>query len=61
MNGGAFYFVDRRINRILKHVGIKNELKYVGRRAIAASAVGSSELHKKETEDLSNWIKQIIV
>lgn len=50
INGGAYYFADRRINRILKNLNFTKELKYVGRRAIATTAVGSSELHKKETE-----------
>jgi len=36
----------------LNNLSIKKELKYVGRRAVAATAVGSSELHKKETADL---------
>lgn len=47
MNGGAYSFVERRFARILKNLGFKNNLKYVGRRAVATTAVGSAELHKK--------------
>jgi 2-oxoglutarate dehydrogenase E1 component len=46
-NGGAFQFVQPRISRILCNLSITAPLKYVGRRAVAAVAVGSSELHKK--------------
>jgi hypothetical protein len=40
MNSGAFEFVYPRITRVLKDLNL-GELTYVGRRAIAASAVGS--------------------
>jgi hypothetical protein len=40
MNSGAFEFIYPRITRVLKDLNLK-ELTYVGRRAIAASAVGS--------------------
>jgi 2-oxoglutarate dehydrogenase complex dehydrogenase (E1) component-like enzyme len=39
--------VQNRINRVLKKLGFKNSIKYVGRRALATTAVGSSELHKE--------------
>jgi 2-oxoglutarate dehydrogenase E1 component len=45
-NGGAFQFAENRINRVLGEHGLK-EVRYVGRRAVAATAVGSSELHKR--------------
>jgi len=45
----------------LSNLSIEKELKYVGRRAIAATAVGSSEIHKKETADLSQWINSLII
>lgn len=34
-------------------------LTYVGRRALATTAVGSSELHKKESAELAEWIKKV--
>lgn len=40
---------------------MEKEIKYVGRRAVAATAVGSAEIHKKEGENLNNWIKKILV
>ena len=58
MNSGAFEFVYPRITRVLKDLNL-GEVTYVGRRAIAASAVGSGEYHKKETSELSEWIKKI--
>jgi 2-oxoglutarate dehydrogenase E1 component len=60
-NGGAFQFVQNRINRVLDELSIKHEVKYVGRRAISAAAVGSSELHKKESAELAKWISSLIV
>jgi 2-oxoglutarate dehydrogenase complex dehydrogenase (E1) component-like enzyme len=48
------------VNRVLGELGLK-EVKYVGRRAVAATAVGSSELHKREATQLAEWIKDIIV
>lgn len=57
MNGGAFYFVERRIARVIKNLGIDSQVNYVGRKAISATAVGSVEMHKKETAELGEWIK----
>lgn len=45
---------------MLKKLGFTNAVRYVGRRAIATTAVGSSELHKKEVEELNAWIKKLI-
>ena len=47
LNGGSYFFVESRINRVLRNLGVKKEIRYVGRRAIAATAVGSGELHKR--------------
>lgn len=46
-NSGPFEFVSKRVQRVLNNLGIKQNLQYVGRRALAATAVGSSEKHKK--------------
>ena len=56
-NSGAFQFVENRINRVLRNMGVSQEVKYVGRRACAATSVGSIELHKQETGALSGWVK----
>ena len=61
LNGGAYQFVVNRISRVLSEVGWKGELEYVGRRAIANTAVGSVELHKREAAELNEWICDIIV
>jgi len=45
MNSGAFEFVYPRIGRVLKDLNL-GEVIYVGRRALATTAVGSSEMHK---------------
>lgn len=60
-NGGAYQFVQPRISRILSNLSISAPLRYVGRRAVAATAVGSSELHKRETSELSSWVKDLII
>ena len=57
VNGGAFYFVERRIARVIKNLGIDSQVNYVGRKAVSATAVGSVEMHKKETAELGEWIK----
>ena len=46
INGGSFYYAERRISRVMRKLGVKSDIKYVGRRAIATTAVGSVELHK---------------
>ena len=61
LNGGAYQFVASRIQRALSAVGWKGDLGYVGRRAVSATAVGSVELHKRETAELNEWIREIIV
>ena len=61
LNGGAYQFVANRIGRVLTEVGCKGRLEYVGRRAIANTAVGSVELHKREATELNEWIRDIIV
>lgn len=58
LNSGAFEFVSPRITRVLNELNL-GQLTYVGRRALATTAVGSSELHKKESADLAEWIKKI--
>jgi 2-oxoglutarate dehydrogenase complex dehydrogenase (E1) component-like enzyme len=42
---------------VIKNLGIDSQVNYVGRKAISATAVGSVEMHKKETAELSEWIK----
>jgi 2-oxoglutarate dehydrogenase complex dehydrogenase (E1) component-like enzyme len=59
-NGGAFQFAENRVNRVLGQLGLP-EVRYVGRRAVAATAVGSSEMHKREAIQLAEWIKDIVV
>jgi 2-oxoglutarate dehydrogenase complex dehydrogenase (E1) component-like enzyme len=58
MNSGAFEFVYPRIGRVLKDLKL-GEVIYVGRRSLATTAVGSSEMHKTELHDLTEWIKKI--
>lgn len=58
MNSGAFDFVNPRITRVLNDLNL-GHLTYVGRRALATTAVGSSELHKKESAALAEWIKKV--
>lgn len=45
-NGGPYQFVENRVNRVLGNLGVSSELRFVGRRAIACTAVGSVELRK---------------
>ena len=56
MNSGAFEFVYPRLMRVARELGFDREIKYVGRQAIATCAVGSSELHKKESSELKEWV-----
>jgi 2-oxoglutarate dehydrogenase complex dehydrogenase (E1) component-like enzyme len=49
--------VEPRIRRVLRNVGIEKEMKYVGKRAISSTAVGISELHKRECEELMKWVQ----
>ena len=42
INGGAFYFVERRIARVMRKFNINSDVQYVGRRAISSTAVGSA-------------------
>jgi 2-oxoglutarate dehydrogenase E1 component len=46
-NGGPYQFVENRMNRVLGNLGVSSELRFVGRRAIACTAIGSVELHKQ--------------
>jgi|JI61114C2RNA_FD_contig_41_3331252_length_324_multi_2_in_0_out_0_1 2-oxoglutarate dehydrogenase complex dehydrogenase (E1) component-like enzyme len=46
MNSGAYTFVEPHLTRILRETN-RGTLAYVGRRALAMTAVGSSELHGK--------------
>ena len=61
VNSGAFSFVLPRLERIIRSVGLHRELKYVGRRGISTTAVGSGEIHKKESAALLEWVQSIIV
>ena len=61
INGGAFYYVERRIARVMNNLEIKSDVKYVGRRAVATTAVGSVELHKNEASQLTQWISDLIL
>lgn len=58
MNSGAFDFIYPRVTRVLNDLNL-GQLTYVGRRALATTAVGSSELHKKESAELADWIKKV--
>jgi len=52
-NMGAWHFVDRRIERALAGVGVKNKRPiYVGRAESASPATGSLRTHLKEQADL---------
>jgi 2-oxoglutarate dehydrogenase complex dehydrogenase (E1) component-like enzyme len=61
LNSGAFDFVYPRLVRIARELGLNESIEYVGRRALATTAVGSSELHKKESAELTEWIKKLIL
>ena len=52
-NNGAWSFVDRRIENVLRSIGHKSpQLKYVGRPEAAAPATGTLKVHMAEQEKL---------
>ena len=54
-NMGYFYFVDPRIEKVLKNIKQKKQRAvYIGRDRSASPAVGYKKLHDKETEQLLN-------
>ncbi len=55
-NMGAWHFLDRRVENLLKELDIKAKRpSYVGRKAAAATAAGYLKIHNKE---LSNFIDE---
>jgi 2-oxoglutarate dehydrogenase complex dehydrogenase (E1) component-like enzyme len=59
MNSGPYMFVEPHISRILKELN-KKDLKYAGRRSLAMTAVGSSEIHSRESKQLTEFLLQLI-
>jgi 2-oxoglutarate dehydrogenase E1 component len=54
-NMGAWNFVDRRIEEVLKGLDLKAKRpEYAGRKEAASPAAGYSRIHKKQYEDLIN-------
>lgn len=51
-NMGAWGFINSRINDILKGIGVRQEVEFVGREGAAAPAVGSLYVHNKQQEIL---------
>ena len=47
-NAGGWFYVDPRINNILKSIGRKDEIRYAGRAYSAATATGYHKLHELE-------------
>lgn len=59
MNSGAYAFVEPHLLRILSETN-HGTLTYVGRRALAMTAVGSSELHSKESKELTDYLLSVV-
>jgi 2-oxoglutarate dehydrogenase E1 component len=54
-NMGAWHFIDRRIEAVLKKTGNKSKRpKYVGRGEAASPAAGYARIHNKQQQDLLN-------
>jgi len=52
-NGGAWSFVDRRLEKVLTEIGSKHTRpRYVGRPEAASPATGSGKRHRREQEQL---------
>ena len=51
-NMGAWSFINPRINDILKEIGMRQEIEFVGRDEAASPAVGSLYVHNKQQEVL---------
>ncbi|MBC9179298.1 2-oxoglutarate dehydrogenase E1 component [Pseudoroseomonas ludipueritiae] len=52
-NMGAWTFVDRRIEKVLKDLGVKSKRPvYVGREEAASPATGSAKVHQQQQEAL---------
>ncbi len=52
-NGGAWSFVDRRLEKVLTEIGAKHTRpRYVGRPEAASPATGSGKRHRREQEQL---------
>ena len=59
-NAGAWPFVRERVDALMRDMRRldKGELVYVGRRPMAAAAVGSVDAHKREVEDIYTRVFQ---
>lgn len=51
-NMGAWTFIDRRLEKMLKEMGIESPVQYAGRKAAAATATGFASRHSEEQEGL---------
>ena len=49
-NRGAWFYMKNQLEQLLKSLGLKLAIQYVGRPEMAASAEGSEKWHKKEQE-----------
>ena len=56
LNSGGFLFAVPRLFRVLKNVGLKNGIKYCGRRALACPAIGYSDGHKRENKEIMDYL-----
>ena len=59
LNSGGFSFVEPRISRILKEVGLNAEVKYCGRRSLACPAIGYGEGNKRETTEIMDYLTSL--
>ena len=54
-NNGAWFFVDRRLEKVLRELGFENNRPlYAGRPEAASPATGYAKQHKLEQEKLAN-------
>ena len=59
LNSGGYSFVEPRLYRILKGLGLNYEIKYCGRRSLACPAIGYGEGHKRETKEITDYLENL--
>ena len=61
MNGGAYSYAEPRLARVIRELGFENQdIICHARRAVASTAVGSSELNGHESKTLLSSLNNYI-
>lgn len=60
LNSGAYAFVEPRISRVLRELGVQRGLKYCGRRSLACPAIGHGNGHKRESKEIIDYLVSLL-